>query len=141
MSHEEHISSDETILRRIPNHPDNTKDRREHGLTATSRALRPRKLERFPSWTRAGITCPRRLLQLEAEKGTNIIGWQVAAISVGAVREFGLDVRASPRDEDPGHCEIVPRERQQFTKSIWSRLATKTRIVYTGRDESGEAPR
>ena len=127
----EQINSSETILRRITSHPNNTTIREIYGLTATSKALRPRKkTEDFPSYSLARITSAVRLLELEANKGTDIQGWGVLTLTVSAVRKHGLDVVASPTEEDPGHCHIEPTQRQSFTKQIWSRLAKETKIIY-----------
>jgi hypothetical protein len=58
-------------------------------------------------------------------------GWSVAAVSVAAVRQLGLDVISDPTEEDPGHCLIVPTNDQGLTPKIWSKLAKKTEIVFT----------
>ena len=65
----------------------------------------------------------------------DVSGWYVAAISVAAVRDLGLDVVPDPTEEDPGHCLIVPTEQQLFTPSIWTTLAKKTTIVYPSVDD------
>jgi hypothetical protein len=57
-------------------------------------------------------------------------GWRVAAVKVSIVRALGLDVVASPTEEDPGHCHIISASEQQSSGKIWSRLAKDTRIVY-----------
>ena len=126
------ISSDEIILKRIPPFPGNTIERPAVGLTATSFAIRPRRDEQHPSWSRQEITSPQALLQIEAEKGTDVSSWSVAAVEVRTVRdELGLEVIADPDEENPGHCLIVPTTRQRFTPGIWSQLAKRTRIIYT----------
>ncbi|MGB2986952.1 MAG: hypothetical protein WBE26_13855 [Phycisphaerae bacterium] len=76
------------------------------------------------------LTSAERLLQLEAEHDRDIAGWRVAAILVAVVREFGLDVISAPTEEDPGHCLIVPTQRQPFTKRLWSKLARETEIAH-----------
>ncbi len=58
-------------------------------------------------------------------------GWNVAEVAVSVVRELGLDVVPDPTEDDPGHCHIVPTSLQPFTGTIWSKLAKKTRVVYT----------
>ena len=85
----------------------------------------------FPLYSRQRFTSPAQLLELAAAAGQDVSGWSVAAIRVANVRQLGLDVVSRPTDEDPGHCEIVPTEQQPFTDTIWSRLAKKTRVVFT----------
>ena len=58
-------------------------------------------------------------------------GWSVAAVKVEEVRALGLDVAANPTKEDPGHCQIVPTPKQRFSNRLWSKLAKRTRVVYT----------
>ena len=135
MNQTSEIASDETILRRISDHPDNTKDRPGRGLTATARALRPRKGELTPSWSRQKITSPERLLELPVAEGIETSGWCVTAVTVAIVRSLGLDVKATPTEEDPGHCDIVRTEQQALTRGVWSRLAKETRIVYDSKKE------
>jgi len=125
------IGSDEDILRRLPKKPDTIKDRGAEGRTATSFALKPRPNEAYPSWSRQAYTSPERLLAIERDNGREINGWSVAAVRVAEVRELGLDVAADPNEVDPGHCLIVPTSQQRFSDTIWSKLAKKTRIVYT----------
>ena len=130
MDPEKRISDDEIILRRLSDNPDNTKVRGEF-LTATSLAIRPRRTEKYSSWSRRFVTSARELLDIEAAKGRDVAGWQVTAISVREVRELGLDVVAAPTDEDPGHCHIVPTSGRSSTYKdpVWSKLAKKTRVV------------
>ncbi len=125
------IPSNETIVRRITPHPHNTKNRPGIGLTATSFSLQPRPEEEFPSWSRELLTDPRELLMSAARGGLDIAGWSVASVEVWQVRELGLDVVADPTEADPGHCLVVPPTNQRFTDKIWSKLAKKTRIIYT----------
>ncbi len=125
------ISDDEHLARRITNRPDNLKDRPGIGLTATSFAIRPRAPELHPSWSRASVTSPAALLDIERAKGRDVSGWSVVALKVADVRALGLDVVCDPTDEDPGHCLIVPTADRSFSDTIWSKLAKKTRIVLT----------
>lgn len=127
MRNDDPVSSDETILRRV--RPGQTIERNDYGLTPQSRALRPRKDEKYPSWTRARVTSAKRLLQIEATKGADMSGWSVAATEVRTIRDLGLDVLSDPIEEDPGHCHIVPTNAQPFTKPIWQELARQTRII------------
>lgn len=127
----ESIGSDEIVLKRLPRNPDATKDRPGIGLTASSFALRPRPGEDFPSLSRQDLTSPERLLELLHRQGIDSSGWSVAAVSVGQIRELGLDVIADPTLDDPGHCLVVPTPRQAFTDKIWSKLAKRTRVIWT----------
>lgn len=125
------ISDDEHIARRIPNRPDQLIDRPGIGLTATSFAIRPRPPELHSSWSRASVTSPADLLDIERAKGRDVSGWSVASLRVADVRALGLDVVCDPTDEDPGHCLIVPTADRLFSDRIWSKLAKKTRVVLT----------
>lgn len=125
------VCSAAVILKRLTKYPVSTVERPEIGLTAMSFAIRPRPCEDFPSWSLRSITSPEELLSIEERKGRDVDGWSVAAVSVGEVRALGLDVVRDPTDEDPGHCSIIPTGDQPFTRSIWTKLAKKTRIVYT----------
>lgn len=129
------IASDEIILKRLPpsrpGGPTTRKNRPGIGLTATSFSLRPRPDEEHPSWSRRSITSAAELLSLAERQGLDIRGWSVCAVTVQDVRDLELDVVATPTDEDPGHCEVVPTERQRFTDKIWSRLAQRALVGYT----------
>ena len=131
----EPIGSDEIILKRLPQpfpgNPETTIDRPGIGLTATSFALGPRPVEEFPSWSRQELTSPERLLELLHLQGIDSSGWSVAAVSVGQIRELGLDVIADPTSDDPGHCLVVPTAGQAFTGKIWSKLAKRARVIWT----------
>lgn len=136
------IASDEIILKRLPppkpGGPTTTITRPGIGLTATSFVLQPRPNEEHPSWSRHAITAPVELLKLAETQGIDIRGWSVCAVTVQDVRDLGLDVVATPTDEDPGHCEIVPTERQRFTGKIWSKLALRALVDYTHSDEASD---
>lgn len=123
------VAPGKLIHRRIPRSPDNTIDRPGIGKTATSYAIRPRRDERYPSWSTEPD--PIKLLNIEARKGGDMSGWHVIALAVSHVEELGLRVVVDPTEEDPGHCLIVPTRDQAFTNKTWSRLAKRTRIVYT----------
>lgn len=97
-------------------------------LTATSFTLQPRREGEYPSWSTTG---PVELISIERNKGRDISGWSVAEVAVSVVRDLGLDVVSDPTEDDPGHCHIVPTGEQPFTRMIWSKLAKKTRVVYT----------
>ena len=127
MAAHERLDDNTEIYRRIPAHPNNT-IARGGVLTATSFALNPRHKGEHPSLS---TTAPIKLLSIEKNKGRDISGWHVAEVAVSVVRELGLDVVADPTEDDPGHCHIVPTSLQLFTGGIWSRLARKTRVVYT----------
>ena len=130
MTSAEPIDDDEIILRRLPDHPDNTIERRDGRLTATSWGIGPRRHEKHSSWSRQRLTRPEELLRFEAEKGRDISGWRVAAVSVRAVRKLGLDVIPDPTEEDPGHCLMVPTQGEEFQRKVWSMLAKQTDVVY-----------
>ncbi len=127
------ISVDETILRRVPPNREGSPAQliERHGtLTATSIAIRPRRGEAAPSWSRRRITSPPELLEILASAGTDITGWSVVELKVAEVRSLGLDVSADPTVDDKGHCVIVPTLQQPFTDTIWSALAKRTRVVW-----------
>ena len=90
-----------------------------------------RPKEKYPSWSRRTITTPIQLLRLAEREGQDIQGWSICQVRVRDVRKLGLDVIAESTEEDPGHCLVVPTEGQQFTRTIWSRLAPKALVVYT----------
>lgn len=129
MTSKPRISDHDTILKRIPPLPDNTKLRGET-LTATSFAIRPKEGE-YPSWSLERITPADALLNIEKRKGRDMAGWRVAAVLVSQVRELGLDVVPDPTDDDAGHCLIKPIRGEEFPDKVWSRLSKETRIVYT----------
>ena len=131
MTSAESIDDDEIILRRLTNHPDNTRIRPGGRLTATSYGIRPRKHEKHSSCSRRRLTEPQALLRIEAKKGRDISGWKVAAVAVGDVRALDLDVIPDPTAEDPGHCLIVPAQGEEFEPKVWSMLAKQTDVVYT----------
>ncbi len=124
------IADDEFINKRISPGNDNIKPKGSSGFRATSFAIKPRPTEEYPSWSRQVLTTPEQLLKLEGDKGRDVSLWHVAAIKVNTVRALGLEVVASPTEEDPGHCYIVPTQEQPFVNKIWSTLAKETRIVY-----------
>lgn len=130
------VADDEIIIKRIPPGRDNIKQEADLRVRATSFAIQPRPNENYSSWSRQSITSPGKLLELEFKKRGEMLGWRVAAISVAAVRSFGLEVVADSTDEDEGHCLIVETEKQKFTDRIWSKLARQTTIVYTVETES-----
>lgn len=127
MAAHERIDDSTKIYRRIPTHPNNT-ILRAGVLTATSFAIRPHPKGEYPSWS---TTSPVELLSIEKSKGRDMSGWKVAEVAVAAVRELGFDVVVDPTEDDPGHCHIIPTIGHPFTAEIWSRLAKKTRVVYT----------
>lgn len=129
MSAEDIISNDEIILKRILPGKDNIKAMGSSKIRATKFGIQPRTNENFPSWSRRKITSEDRLLEIVGQV-RDISGWSVAAVSVSSVRRLGLDVVASPTNEDHGHCEIVPTSHQPFTNKIWSKLAKETTIIY-----------
>ena len=139
MSTQHPVNDDEIILKRILPGKDNIKPKGSSTVRATSFGIKPRPSEEYPSWSRQRYTLASELLDLEAKKH-DVSGWTVAAVTVAAVRRLGLDVVSDPTEEDPGHCLIVPTSEQGFTATIWSTLAKETKIVYTGRDESGQTP-
>lgn len=127
---QQEISRDEVLLRRIPNQPDCVKDRPGIGLTATSYAIKNRRGEKGPSWTRLLQTSPRKLLDQLQLDGISPEGWLVCRIRVSDVRDFRLDVIHLPTEQrDPGHCEIRETLTQSFSNGIWSKLAKRTRIL------------
>ena len=127
MAAHERLDDNTKIYRRIPAYPDNTIVR-GGVLTATSFALQPHPKGEYPSWS---TTVPIKLIFIEKNKGRDISGWNVAEVAVAVVRDLGLDVVADPTEDDPGHCHIIPTIEQPFTAGIWSKLAKKTRVVYT----------
>lgn len=131
----EPISPDEFILKRVPSsRPGGVKsilDRPGIGLTATSFAIGPRPNEKFPSWSREKITTPIELLEIARNQGQEIDGWHVVAVEAVEIFELGLNVVPEPTPEDPGHCLIKPTDQQRFTDKLWSKLAKRTRVIYT----------
>ncbi len=127
MAAQERLDDNTEIYRRIPAHPNNT-ILRDGVLTATFFALHPRREGEYPSWS---TTVPIKLIGIEKNRGRDMSGWNVAEVAVSVVRDLGLDVVPDPTEDDPGHCHIVPTGEQPFTKMIWSKLAKKTRVVYT----------
>ena len=124
------VSDNEIILRRVTKHPSNVQKLPGGGLRATSFAIRPRFPGDSPSWSRKRFTAPPELLAIEERKGRDVSGWSIVALRVSDVRALGLDVKAVPTDDDPGHCLVIPTERQGFRDSLWSKLAKRTRVVY-----------
>lgn len=134
MASHERFDDNTKIYKRISAWPSNTTHRRGV-LTATSCALQPRREEEYPSWS---TTDPVKLISIEKNKRRDMSGWNVAEVAVSVVRDLGLDVVSDPTEDDPGHCHIVPTGEQPFTRMIWSKLAKKTRVVYTVPDAENE---
>lgn len=124
------IADDDIILRRISPGEDKIKKKSTSAFRATSFAIQPLPGEEWPSWSRQSITSAQRLIEIEAATRPDMSGWSIAAVRVGEVRALGLEVESSPTQDDPGHCQIVPKPEQSFTKRVWSQLAKKTEIVY-----------
>lgn len=134
MASHERFDDNTKIYKRISAWPSNT-THRSGVLTAASCALQPRREEEYPSWS---TTDPVKLISIEKNKRRDMSGWNVAEVAVSVVRELGLDVVRDPTEDDPGHCHIVPTSLQPFTGTIWSKLAKKTRVVYTVPDAENE---
>jgi len=120
------IPDDEIILRRIP--PGCAKRSEDGGRRPESDRLLPRGDEQGVSCNRLRLVSPQDLLNDLERQDMDPAGWMVAAISVGDVRDLGLEVVATPGPVD-GHCEIRPAEGQKFKQKPFRRLAKRCRIL------------
>ncbi len=124
------VSPDEVILKRVKRHrPDCTHPLPGGGLRGTSYSIKERPDEIGSSCSRLCLTSPRKVLDLVRLHDLDPDEFLVCCIRVADVRDLQLDVIALPTKEDAGHCEIRPSPHQPFSKTIWSKLAKKTRIL------------
>ena len=135
MNAAEPIADAETILRRIPPSTPTMSSataRPEGGLRAASIRLSTKDGEVGLSCTRLLQTSPQSLLADLLNDSIDPAGWLVCRIFVRDVRSLGLEVIHKPTDRDPGHSEILGRDKGQtlaFPNTKNQRLAKKTRIL------------
>lgn len=133
------IADDEIILRRIPPSTpqmNSTKERPqpEWGHRAVSCRLSTAPGEEGLSCTRLRQTSPKSLLADLLTDDIVPTDWLVCRIIVRDVRSLGLEVIHKPTDRDPGHCEIVGKDKAKmlaFPNKKSQQLAKKTRILTT----------
>ncbi len=100
------IADDEMLLRHIPG---GTRWQAPGPrITSGNFQLRHDRNETGVSVTRAHMTTPQRLLELEG--GSPEVGSRVATVRTADVRALGLRVVFKPLPEDPGHAEIQSDE-------------------------------